>query len=112
MLFQEILLFENNILYIKRTLEKLLNIKFTTHESSYWGIYYLSKEIEKIEIKDNFVDDDWQFDEDRDCPIVVSLNNVKDNDEILNIIVNRLKKSIKKVFISEINENYSKKYLT
>ena len=67
MIYQVILLFENDILYVKEKLEKLLNIKFEMHDSDYWGIYCLNRtqidKFEDIEIKDNFVDDYWQFDE-------------------------------------------------
>lgn len=115
MIYQVILLFENDILYVKEKLEKLLNIKFEMHDSGYWGIYYLNRtqidKFEDIEIKDNFVDDDWQFDEDTDCPLVVYLNGVKDNEDTLNIIIDDLQESIKKVLITEMTDIDIKKYL-
>lgn len=92
----------------------LLKIKFITHESSYWGVYYLNKQIDnigKIQIKNNFFDNDWQFIDDKDCPIIIYLDDVRNGEQTLDIIINKLNNSIKKVLISEIQCNHCNNYL-
>lgn len=113
MIFQKILLLESDILHVKNILEKLLNVEFIEHESSFWGIYYMSKEIdgiEDIEIKNNYVDEEWQEDEFKDCPIIIYLNGVQSDVETLNFILKKLDKSVKAVFISDVQNEYCKKY--
>lgn len=113
-IFQKLLLLESDILHVKDILEKLLNVRFNEHESSYLGIYYISDDIAEIgdiEIKNNYIDEGWQEDEFKDCPIIIHINEVQDNDKILDSIIEKLEKSIKAVFISDVQNKYFKKYL-
>lgn len=112
--YQEILIKENDMIYVKERLEKLLKIKFEEHESSYLGVYYISKNVEKIssiKIVNNFIDEDWQYVEYKDCPIIISLNDVEDEDDVLKqILLNE--NFVEKVLISEVESGkYSRKYM-
>lgn len=114
MIFEEILIKENDMNYVKNRLEKLLKIKFEEHESSYLGIYYISRSkenIDSIKIVNNFVDEDWQYEEYKDCPIIISLNKVEDEDNVLKkIILNE--NFVKKVLISEVETGkYTREYI-
>lgn len=82
----------NNIDEVTNDLEELLQIKFTKHESSYWGIYNLAKISKSSDIKlgYNYVDEDWREEEHKDCPLLVELNNLQQSEETMNVICRKL----------------------
>ncbi|MDQ0227321.1 hypothetical protein [Metabacillus niabensis] len=82
----------NNIDEVTNDLEELLQIKFTIHESSYWGIYNLAKISKSSDIKlgYNYVDEDWREEEHKDCPLLVELNNLQQSEETMNVICRKL----------------------
>jgi len=82
----------NNIDEVTNDLEELLQIKFTKHESSYWGIYNLAKISKSADIKlgYNYVDEDWREEEHKDCPLLLELNNLQQSEETMNVICRKL----------------------
>ncbi|PAD66435.1 hypothetical protein CHH83_24045 [Bacillus sp. 7586-K] len=77
---------------VTNDLEELLGVNFTKHESSYWGLYNLVhlSESENIKIGYNFVDDDWREEDYKDCPLILELNNLKQPEEMVDIVCNNL----------------------
>lgn len=82
----------NNIDEVTNDLEELLQIKFTKHESSYWGIYNLAMISKSADIKlgYNYVDEDWREEENKDCPLLLELNNLQQSEETMNVICRKL----------------------
>ncbi|MFS0881805.1 hypothetical protein [Metabacillus niabensis] len=82
----------NNIDEVTNDLEELLQIKFTKHESSYWGIYNLAMISNSADIKlgYNYVDEDWREEEHKDCPLLLELNNLQQSEETMNVICRKL----------------------
>lgn len=82
----------NNIDEVTNDLEELLQIKFTKHESSYWGIYNLAMISKSADIKlgYNYVDEDWREEEHKDCPLLLELNNLQQSEETMNVICRKL----------------------
>lgn len=82
----------NDLEAIKKSLEKVLNIEFELHESSYWGEYYIwrSPDFEEIRISYNFVDEDWLERNFREYPVLIHLSELKKLDEIMHTIKKEL----------------------
>jgi len=109
-----ILIKERDMKKIQSTLEQLLDIQFENRESSYWGEYCICKKLntmKSIQIQYNYVDEDWQFEEFKDCPIVVNLNDILEGDDSFRKILDNVN-SIERVFINEVKYNaYHRKYI-
>lgn len=77
-----------NIDLVKNDLERILNVKFELHKSTYWGEYYLAKvsEDQSIRITYNYVDEDWQENEFKNLPVLIELNQLTSLSEVVNKI--------------------------
>lgn len=96
---------------VKNDLEEILKIKFDEHESSYWDVYYLAKlgEETNLKIVKNFVDDDWQEEDHKDCPLLLEIN--KSKEEIFDLLLGSSLPYLKHLYRSEIEpKKTSKKY--
>lgn len=114
MVFVEILVCEKKMSNVRLALEKKLKLKFEIHESDYWGIYYLCKKVagmDSIKIMNNFVDGDWQQPDFQNCPIIIYLNNVHDNDNILKEIIAGFDMAEKVYIYEKVKEDYNRKYI-
>lgn len=97
---------------VTNDLEKLLEINFTKHESSYWGIYNLAKlsEFENIKLGYNYVDDDWREEDHKDCLLILELNNLQFPEKMMELICENLSYSVP-LYIKVIDPDLStKKY--
>lgn len=113
-IYESVLIYENDIEKVRKKVQQILNLDFILHESNYYGMYYLCKTselIDEIKIMRNYIDDDWQFIDDKDCPIVIQFDKVKNNVEYLDIIYKKMKNYIKKIIISEIDEQEYREYI-
>lgn len=83
---------QDDIDKVTNDVEALLNVRFTKHESSYWGIYnlVLLSESEEIKLGYNYVDDDWREEDYKDCPLILELNNLQQPEEIVDVLCNNL----------------------
>lgn len=76
-------------LYVVRDdLERVLQVHFDLHDSSYWGEYFLAKlpDSQKIKIGFNYVDEDWREEEYKEYPILLELNRLKNLEEVMDKI--------------------------
>lgn len=82
----------DDISSVTEEIQKLLQISFSEHESSYWGIYNLAKisESENIRILYNFVDDDWQEEDYKDCSLLIELNQLNEPEKLMKILCENL----------------------
>ena len=114
-IFEEILLCEKDMEMVQSILQEKLKLSFEKHESDYWGIYFICKNIKgmnNIKIMNNYVDDDWQQPDFPHCPIIIYLNNVYDNDKFFKKIVLILGDNIEKIYIYEQEKGiYEKQYI-
>lgn len=113
MITEYILLKTDNILNIKELVESLVSGRFEFHESDYWGEYFIIKDIgniKNIRIMHNYVDDNWQFEEDTDCDVVVEIENTEYEQSLVKRLEKSIKEYIKVVYIIEISDNKIRKY--
>jgi|GEM_PF-1236196 len=77
---------------VTKDLQKLLNICFEEHESSYWGEYNVAQlsESESIRLVYNYIDDDWQEEEFKEYPLLLELNRVNEPEKMLNLLCENL----------------------
>lgn len=85
----------SDIHYIKYELEKVLQISFHEHESSYKGIYFLCKlfDSEKIELGSNFQDGAWREEEHKECSLLLEISGFKNVEEVINKILQNISSS-------------------
>ncbi|RAS80059.1 hypothetical protein A4U60_15395 [Priestia endophytica] len=83
---------KDNIHNITKDLQKILNVRFEEHESSYWGEYNVAILSEKanIRITYNYVDEDWQEEDFKQYPLLFKLNRVNEPEKIMNLICSKL----------------------
>ncbi|MGN7942141.1 hypothetical protein [Virgibacillus sp. 6R] len=83
---------QDDIDKVTNDVEALLNVRFTKHESSYWGLYNLVQlsESEEIKLGYNYVDDDWREEDYKDCPLILELNNLQQPEEIVDLLCDNL----------------------
>lgn len=78
----------NDAIAMAQKLTSVLGIKFSPHESSFWGEYFLG-DIEgagNIRIISNFHDGDWHEEDYMKYPLLLEVNEVTYPNEIMNII--------------------------
>lgn len=77
---------------VTEEIKNLLKIPFSHHESDYWGLYNLAEIEEKgtIRIVNNFVDEDWQVEDRKDCPLLIELNRLHEPEKITKMICENL----------------------
>lgn len=77
---------------VTEDIQKLLQLTFTYHESGYWGIYNSAQisESESIRILYNFVDDDWQEEDHKDCLILIELNQLTELEKMMKFLCENL----------------------
>ncbi|CAH1199317.1 hypothetical protein PAECIP111893_01310 [Paenibacillus plantiphilus] len=98
---------------VTNDLRNLLQINFSEHESSYWGIYNLAKlsDSEEIKLGFNYVDDDWREEDHTDCPLILELNCLQQAEETMNLLCDKLSYLVP-LYMKEIDsEISSKKYI-
>jgi len=114
MTFKKILIKEDDMRKIQLLLEQMLNIEFQKRESSYWGEYCICKNLKtmkSMEIKYNYIDEDWQYEELKNCPIIIYLNETLEEDDCFQKILLEVH-SVERVFIIEVKPNiYYRKYI-
>lgn len=83
---------QDDIDKVTNDVEALLKVRFTKHESSYWGLYNLVQlsESEEIKLGYNYVDDDWREEDYKDCPLILELNNLQQPEEMVDVLCNNL----------------------
>lgn len=78
---------------VTEDLQKLLNISFEEHESSYWGEYNIAK-LSKFEsirlIYNNDMDDDWQEEDFKQYPLLLEFNGINEPEKMLSLLCENL----------------------
>ncbi|MGA8942681.1 MAG: hypothetical protein WB502_08175 [Thermoactinomyces sp.] len=77
---------------VKSDLEKVLNVEFELHESSYWGEYYIRRlpDFGEIRVGYNYVDEDWRERNFREYPVLIELNELENLQEVMKAIKEKL----------------------
>lgn len=113
MIYIEILIKDKDMKKIQLELEQMFSVEFEERESSYWGEYCICKNfntMKSMEIKYNYVDDDWQYEEFKNCPIIIYLNQILEEDICFQKILDKVD-SVESVFITDVKRNvYYRKY--
>ncbi|MGG3283325.1 hypothetical protein [Paenibacillus solani] len=78
--------------YVTKDLQNLLNIRFEEHESSYWGEYNVAQlsETESIRLIYNYIDDDWQEEDFKEYPLLLELNRINEPEKMLDLLCENL----------------------
>ncbi|MGG0824583.1 hypothetical protein ABE099_17110 [Paenibacillus turicensis] len=78
---------------VTEELQKILNISFEEHESSYWGEYNIAK-LSKSEsirlIYNNYMDDDWQEEDFKQYPLLLEFNGINEPEKMLYLLCENL----------------------
>ncbi|NMM51579.1 hypothetical protein [Paenibacillus aquistagni] len=77
---------------VTKDLQKLLNICFEEHESSYWGEYNVAQlsETENIRLIYNYIDDDWQEEDFKEYPLLLELNRINEPEKMSHLLCEHL----------------------
>lgn len=96
---------------VTKDVQNLLDIPFTEHESSYWGMYNLARlsDSERIKIGYNFVDGDWQQEEFQHCPLLIELNALEEPEKTMRFLCDHLTYLVP-IHMKEIEGRRSRKY--
>lgn len=76
-IYVTVLIYEKDIEKVRKKVQQILKLDFTLHESNYYGKYYLCKMsdmIDEIKIMRKYTDNDWQYIDDKDCPIIIQFD--------------------------------------
>lgn len=95
---------------VTKDLQNILNLHFEKQESSYWGEYTAAQlsEKESIRLIYNYVDNDWQEEEFKEYPLLLELNRLKELEEIMFLLCDKLSYIIP-LYLDEIEAKVSSK---
>jgi hypothetical protein len=79
----------NDAAAMAQKLTPVLGVKFSPHESSFWGEYFLGDigDVGNIRIISNFYDGDWREEDYREYPLLLEVNEAICPNEIMMVIL-------------------------